>query len=216
MELQKEQVDVLFSFTKKKLVHWYDLQVELVDHLASRIEEEMEKEPKLDFDKALQKVYKGFGIFGFAHIVQEKQAQLERSSRRLWWSAFRSFFAWPKILLIAATVFMLWQAKQHLHPLVVLVSCVLAYLASEIQLWRYRIRERKTSRPLLLLQLSPLRFTTSFFFLQLMLSIGDTSGTALFIFGLICFLCVLINLASFQGHRSVQREAKALYPEAFA
>ena len=65
MQLSSKEIDLLFEFTKKKLVHWYDLQVELVDHLAARIEEEMQADQKLSFEQALEKVYKGFGLFGF-------------------------------------------------------------------------------------------------------------------------------------------------------
>jgi hypothetical protein len=52
MQLSAEQIQVLFSFTEKKKVHWYDLQLELVDHLACRIEEEMEADTSLSFEAA--------------------------------------------------------------------------------------------------------------------------------------------------------------------
>ncbi len=82
MQLSKDQIDQLFAFTKRKMVHWYDLQVELVDHLAERIEEEMNADPKLSFDAALAKVYAGFGIFGFAKIVQERSKSLYDLGKR--------------------------------------------------------------------------------------------------------------------------------------
>jgi hypothetical protein len=41
MTLNQEQIEALFRFCEKKSVRYYDLQVELVDHLAERIEEEM-------------------------------------------------------------------------------------------------------------------------------------------------------------------------------
>ena len=37
MTLSKEQIQQLFLFTENKFVRWYDLQVELVDHLANKI-----------------------------------------------------------------------------------------------------------------------------------------------------------------------------------
>ena len=60
MKLSKDEIEKLFAFTKRKLVHWYDLQVEIVDHLAERIEEEMTLDeinslnnelPKILYDK---------------------------------------------------------------------------------------------------------------------------------------------------------------------
>ena len=41
MKLSEEQIDVLFIFTKKHLVEHYDVQVELVDHIATEIEAEI-------------------------------------------------------------------------------------------------------------------------------------------------------------------------------
>lgn len=38
MQLTKEQIQSLFTFTKQHFVEWYDLQCELVDHLANDIE----------------------------------------------------------------------------------------------------------------------------------------------------------------------------------
>ena len=72
MALSKQQIDELFIFTEKKFVKWYDLQLELVDHLANKIEEELEQNPNTNLETALKKVYATFGIFGFARIVSEK------------------------------------------------------------------------------------------------------------------------------------------------
>ena len=76
MTLSKEQIEHLFTFTQKKFVNWYDLQVELVDHLANKIEAEMEADKALSFERALGNVYAGFGIFGFAQIVKEREKVL--------------------------------------------------------------------------------------------------------------------------------------------
>ena len=43
MQLNHEQVQQLFSFTEKKFVRYYDLQVELVDHLAERLKKKWMK-----------------------------------------------------------------------------------------------------------------------------------------------------------------------------
>ena len=99
MPLTEKQIESLFRFCEKKFVRHYDLQVELVDHLAERIEEEMAADATLGFDAALQRVYAGFGLFGFAHIVQDRSAMLHKRNSKLWWSQVRAFFVLPKILL---------------------------------------------------------------------------------------------------------------------
>lgn len=43
--LSKAQIEQLLEFTKKKYVQFYDLQVEVVDHLASTIEYTITESP---------------------------------------------------------------------------------------------------------------------------------------------------------------------------
>ncbi|RYY90157.1 MAG: hypothetical protein EOO15_03680 [Chitinophagaceae bacterium] len=216
MQLTPEQIDALFAFTRKRYVHWYDLQSELADHLASRIEEEWVKDPSLSFDAALGKVYKAFGIFGFAHIVQHKEAQLARSSRRLWWTSFRRYFGLPHIVGVIAALILTWQMAHALPAWINVVLMAAPYVYSEVRLIRLRRQQRKRARPLLLLELSPLRFSASFFFIQLASGIGNFSPGALVILGVLSLLCTLINIASVAAHLQVQAEAERLYPEAFS
>ena len=82
MRLTEAQIEKLFAFVKKKHVPFYDLQIEIVDHLAQRIEDEIDSTPDLEFEPALQKVYDGFGIFGFAHIVQERQKAIDLMGKK--------------------------------------------------------------------------------------------------------------------------------------
>ncbi|MFZ1455121.1 MAG: hypothetical protein WAT46_03705 [Saprospiraceae bacterium] len=44
-QLTMEQIETLFSFVKSKYVRYIDVQYELVDHLASAIEDEMQRIP---------------------------------------------------------------------------------------------------------------------------------------------------------------------------
>ena len=46
MKLTTEQIDQLYRFTRQHYVEWYDLQTELVDHLANAIEEQWQENPK--------------------------------------------------------------------------------------------------------------------------------------------------------------------------
>ncbi len=69
MKLSKEQIQKLYTFTHQHYVEYYDLQTELVDHLANAIEEQWQENPKLSFDEALQIEFKKFGVFGFMDVV---------------------------------------------------------------------------------------------------------------------------------------------------
>ena len=54
MKLSAEQIERLYQFTRQHYVEYYDLQTELVDHLANAIEEQWQQNPKLSFEEALQ------------------------------------------------------------------------------------------------------------------------------------------------------------------
>jgi len=65
------QIDRLFEFTKQHYVEWYDVQIELVDHLANGIENQWKEAPDIPFEKALNIEFKKFGIL--YSINQKKQ-----------------------------------------------------------------------------------------------------------------------------------------------
>jgi hypothetical protein len=105
MKLTTEQIDQLYAFTRQHYVEWYDLQSELVDHLANAIEEEWEQNSNRTFEEILNKEFQKFGVFGFMDVVEERQKFLNRKYNRLIWSYYREFFGLPKIILTMALVY---------------------------------------------------------------------------------------------------------------
>lgn len=73
MKLSTQQIEQLYAFTRQHLVEWYDLQSELVDHLANAIEQEWEQNPNRTFEEILNKEFQKFGVFGFMGVVEERQ-----------------------------------------------------------------------------------------------------------------------------------------------
>lgn len=105
MKLNNSQIDELYTFTQKHYVDWYDVQTELVDHLANGIEEHLEQNPNTTFKSALNSEFKKFGIMGFSDVIEEKTKALNKHYRLLVWKYFKDFFKLPKIILI---VFLVW------------------------------------------------------------------------------------------------------------
>lgn len=100
--ISKKETRELFLFCQKHFVYHYDLQIELVDHLASGIEEQWQTNPRLSFDSALKNTYRKFGIYGFSKIKEQKQKELRHKYRHILWSYFLEFYRWPKLLLTLA------------------------------------------------------------------------------------------------------------------
>ena len=78
MELTKEQIQGLYKFTREHFVEHYDVQTELVDHLANDIEQIWKEKPQLTFREARDTSFKKFGVFGFMDILSEKQKFMEK------------------------------------------------------------------------------------------------------------------------------------------
>ena len=83
MKLTPEQIDRLYQFTRQHYVEWYDLQTELVDHLANAIEQQWQENPKISFEDALQLEPTKLGASGFMAVVATRQSALQnRHSNR--------------------------------------------------------------------------------------------------------------------------------------
>ena len=97
-KLSNEQILQLYRFTRQHYVEHYDLQTELVDHLANGIEQQRQATPDLTFREALKREFKKFGVFGFHDVIAEKQRAMSKKYWKLLWRFFKEWFRWPKIL----------------------------------------------------------------------------------------------------------------------
>ncbi len=133
MKLIPQQIDQLYHFTRQHYVEWYDLQSELVDHLANAIETQWQENPKLTFDEALNMEFKKFGIFGFMDIVGKRQLLLRKKYNQLVWHHFKDFFTIPKIIGTASAIGILFIALQKFPS--VGIAIVILYLLLSVVFW---------------------------------------------------------------------------------
>jgi len=106
-QLSKEEINTLFKFVESKNVKYKDVQFEIVDHLASAIEEAKANDPNLSFNSALQKIYGKFPITGFASLVYAKEASLKTFWRKKIFNLFLSYLRFPTLFLILVIVYIL-------------------------------------------------------------------------------------------------------------
>lgn len=131
-KLSIDQIVHLFTFTRQHYVEYFDVQSELVDHLANAIETEWQANPKLPFDEALNKEFKKFGVFGFMGVVEERQKFLNKKYSRLIWSYYKEFFGLPKILLTVALVFGVHTINQLIFKPDVIIAIAFSFLLISI------------------------------------------------------------------------------------
>jgi len=212
MQLSDYQVQELFHFTEKKGVRWYDLQAELVDHLASRIEEEMNVDKHLSFEAALQNVYKEFGIFGFAKIVQLKSEQLYRSARRIWWGAIASFFKLPNLILLLLVVALTWQLARLFDTGILMILLIIVEFMTSILMIRMMVKVHRRKRKLMILQ-SGMGYSSGFIFFYQMILFSEYDATSPLLFCILATLAFMTKYANFYVFNRVRAQALKLYPE---
>lgn len=101
-KVNPQQIDRLYQFTDEHFVDYYDVQTELVDHLANAIEKQWEENQEKDFETVLQEEFKKFGVFGFLEVVESRQAAMQKRYHQLMWKEAKEFLKLPKVLILAA------------------------------------------------------------------------------------------------------------------
>jgi hypothetical protein len=112
MKLTQSHIEELYLFTRQHYVEYYDVQTELVDHLANDIEQILEENPKLSFDDARDKSFKKFGIFGFMNIVNSKESQMTKKYFKLILKFVKEWFQLPKTVLTLLIFFGFYQLQK--------------------------------------------------------------------------------------------------------
>jgi hypothetical protein len=207
-ELTQEQVAQLFDFTRKHFVEYYDVQVELVDHLASSIETEMEQNSSLSFDEALNKVFSGFGIFGFDGITQTKADAIAKQQRKLWQQKFLELLQWPNLI----KRFSLFDKE----PIIIIFSGLLVVWSLSLLLKEGIYTKRNLKKKLVLIshRYQYLGFCNVPIYIYQFF--GDwLIAQQTWLLSLLITILILELIAYQITSKLIFKEAKELYPEAF-
>lgn len=135
-KLSQEEIDKLFELCEFHNVHYYDVQIELVDHMATSIEALWETNPQLQFEEAAFQVGEQFNIEpwiyssgntilpsifgkkfsgenGFEIITESKGKELRRKYDRLQLKHIAKFFKLPKIILTSTITYLLYFVLKY-------------------------------------------------------------------------------------------------------
>lgn len=152
--LTEEQIQTLFRFCEKKGVVQYDLQVEIVDHLANAIEERMEKDASLLFEDALTQVHKSFGPLGLRSMTSTREAALQKRYSKMKWQLLWSYFTWPKfaftlmMIVIAVSLPQFLDSDGLVWAVLIFAAITFAFILNFH--WKaYRLRKQQTKKLLM-------------------------------------------------------------------
>lgn len=110
-ELSEKQIAYLKRFLVRHYVRYEDVQLELIDHIASAVEEKS-VDRSLTFEHAVEDVYKDFGVGGFSKIVKEKEKAMMFFWRKHIWQSFLEFLR-PPLLFWGIALFSLLYLVQY-------------------------------------------------------------------------------------------------------
>ena len=108
--MTKEHIQDLYAFTRNHYVYHYDLQTELVDHLANDIETIWQEQPNLSFEDARDQSFKKFGVFGFMDVVEQRQKAMNKRYYNYLLSELKQWFSIPKIVITLTMFLMFYTA----------------------------------------------------------------------------------------------------------
>ncbi|MBU2995951.1 hypothetical protein KO500_05880 [Cellulophaga baltica] len=222
MKLTNNQIKQLYTFTRDHFVYHFDLQTELVDHLANGIERTLEKKPALSFESALQIEFKKFGVFGFQDVVEKRKKALNKKYWKIIFTYYKKYFSLPKIILTAFLTFFLFTLLNNIslnvrhYCLIGLFICFLIPIYIQlIKLNRYlKKRERKwLFEEILLTQMGLANlFLIPIHILNIKLNLNNT-----YILGVTSFFVVvtllLFHVMVFKIPKKAEKLLEETYPE---
>ncbi|EIJ38374.1 hypothetical protein JoomaDRAFT_1359 [Galbibacter orientalis DSM 19592] len=147
MKISSEQIQNLYKFTQKHYVEYFDLQTELVDHLANGIETQWQHNPHISFEDALEKEFKKFGVFGFMEVVEERQKALGKKYLGIIKKEFLSYFSWPEFIKFAtlwsvlfAGLYWVGNKEMLVVSLLIIIFVVMLYMLFKLN---HTIKQRR-------------------------------------------------------------------------
>jgi hypothetical protein len=100
MKLSPDQITSLKKLISSKGYEEIDVQYEILDHVACRIEVLMTENPKMSLDDAFRKTHSEFGIFGFADLADSYRESIRKKFWNRYWTNLKIFLTTYRVLYL--------------------------------------------------------------------------------------------------------------------
>lgn len=173
--LTTDEIAELYKYCERKKVLYYDIQIEIVDHMATAIEEKRKANPDLPFKQALEEVHTSFGSFGLQEIVNSKTSAMSKHYGKIRRQLFWSYFTFPKIaltfLLVVVCITMERLLPVSLLPYTLIVmGCFILYSFIYHEVLKRKLRKQQRQK---LLMTDSQYFDFGFIYLIFMFQFGS-------------------------------------------
>ncbi|MGV3763639.1 hypothetical protein [Parapedobacter sp.] len=160
MKLTPQQLDYIRSFISKRGFTALDLQMEIIDHVACRVEDMLAADPTVGFEEAVARTHREFGVFGFATLEEAMMKSLTRKYRNQFALELKQWFSFPTVFLVGGFAFLLYQLFFLVATNWLIGIFGFIYLAFAIGVVAYHFKLKRRYKRLMIM-----RVTNSFVFL---------------------------------------------------
>lgn len=115
-QLTNDQIKELHKLVERNAIKYYDVEVEIVDHYASAIEEIWAEDPNVSFYHAQMKVYKEF--WDFQGLQKDKRLALTQQASKELWGHIKDAFTWPKVVELIGISTLLFYSFYFLFEII--------------------------------------------------------------------------------------------------
>jgi hypothetical protein len=228
MKLTKEQIQQLYKFTRQHYVEHYDVQTELVDHLANDIEQIWTEQPHLSFEQARTISFKKFGVFGFMDVVEKKQKLMNKRYWNILWRFVKEWFTLPKIILTTLIFLLFFSIFQFTYATeIIFVSLLILVIFDFYYLFKNRAKRKrnKMKKEKIFLLESMIGQTRNGFSIMTfvnvfnIINITDLNFNSLsffwlvFIAAFVTLICIVFYITGFVMPQKAKELMKETYPE---
>ena len=101
MKLNDEQITYIENYIKQNDINYYEIYMEILDHMILSVEDLLEKNPTKNFEEVvlIAKV-EGFGRKkGFRGLLREKLKLAQEKARKDNFNSIKEYFTFPKLVL---------------------------------------------------------------------------------------------------------------------
>lgn len=221
------QIQELENLCYAEGIYFYDIRIEMTDHLAQGIEQKMAQLPDLTFEEAKRETAQSLGLYGFHKIVEEKEALIANALRTRQRTLFWEYFALPKLIgscilfLAFASPYLLFKTAVDLNIKINMIGSAVFIIAAGLYSLFTFIRPREK-----LISLPPLsRFNWLILWVLLINTTNllkehknetwfNSTGFVM-VFSFMMTISILFGLAWLSTYRKVYKEARKNYPLAF-
>lgn len=98
MQLTNQQIEYISDYIESRDIKWYELQVELTDHMITSMEEFWEQNPELTFDQVKENTFKKFTKPELKAIEKERKLLLLKEYNKEQRKMVGTYLKFPKII----------------------------------------------------------------------------------------------------------------------